>query len=66
MNSDPWSYVISVGIGYLVKQLFSTKSAIDIAFLLSYLVILNHPVTGSITVTAFKSKFYLFPFLLIN
>ena len=31
MNSYPWSYVISVGLGYLVNRVASTKFYIDIA-----------------------------------
>ena len=31
INSFPWSYVISVGIGYLDSHLVSTKFVIDIA-----------------------------------
>ena len=36
MNSDPRSYVIPVGIGYLVRHVVSTKLVIDIALLLSH------------------------------
>ena len=32
INSDPWSYVISVGLGYLVNHIFSNKFAIYVAF----------------------------------
>ena len=63
INYDPWPYVISVGLGYLVNHIFSTKFAVDITLLLSYCVILNHPVTGSIMVTDFRFKYYLFPVL---
>ena len=31
MNSDPWSYVIYVRLGYLVNHLFSTEFSIYIA-----------------------------------
>ena len=48
MDYDPWSYEIYVGPGHLVNQIISTKSAIYIAFLLPYCIILNHPITGSI------------------
>ena len=53
MNYDTWSYVIYVGLGYLVNQVVYTKSVIEIAVLSSYCVIFNHPVTGYITVTDF-------------
>ena len=53
MDSDPWSYVISVGLGYIVYHRVSTKFTIYIALLLSYCVILDHPVTGSIMLTGF-------------
>ena len=33
INSDPWSYVISIGIGYLDSHIVSTKFAIDIPLL---------------------------------
>ena len=42
MNYGPWTYMISVGLGYLVNHLVSTKLTIDIA-------LLNHPVTGLVT-----------------
>ena len=58
--------MISVVIGYLVNHIVSTKFSIDIAPLFSYCVISNHPVTGSIMVTAFRSKFYFFPYLLMT
>ena len=59
MKSDPWSYVISVGLRYLVNHLVSTKSAIYIALLSSYCIISNRYVTGFITVTAFRFNFFL-------
>ena len=65
INSDPCSYVISVGLGYLVNHLVSTDFAIDIALLSSYCIILNYHVTWSIIVTDFIFKFYLCPFLLM-
>ena len=63
INSDPWSYVISIGLWYLVSHVVSTKFVLDIALLSSYFGILNHPVTGFIMVTVFKFKFYLCTFL---
>ena len=65
INYDPWSYVIYIGLGYLVNYVVSTKFTIGIALLLSYCVILNHHVTGNIMVTAFIFKFSFCPFLLI-
>ena len=58
INYDPWSYMIFICLGYLVNHVVSTKFAIDIAILLSYFVISNYPVTGSIMVTASIFKFY--------
>ena len=66
MNSDPWSYMIYVGLGYLVKHVVSTKFAIDIAFLLSYYVISNQPVTGSIMEMDFRSNFYFITFIIMT
>ena len=63
---DPWSYVISVGLRYLVNHVVSTKFAINISILLLYCVISNHLVTGSIIVTAFIFKFSSFPFPLMT
>ena len=63
INYDPWSYMISIGLEYLVNHVVSTKFTIDIALLSSYLIDPNHPVTGSIVVTAFIIKFYLCPFI---
>ena len=65
MNYNPWSYMIYVGQGYLVKHIVSTKLAIVIAHLSLYSSISNHPVTGSIKVTALILKFYLFSFHLL-
>ena len=63
INSYPWSYMISIGLGYLDSHVVSTKFVIYIALLSSYCVISNHPVTGSILVTAFIFIFYFCPFL---
>ena len=63
INSDPWSYVIYVGHGYLVIHLVSTKFTIVITSWSSYCVISNHPVTGFIIVTDFIFMSYLFPFV---
>ena len=65
-NSDPWSCMIFIGLGYLDNHIVSTKVAIDIDILSSYCVILNHHVTGSIIVTAFVSKSSFCPFLLVK
>ena len=66
MNSDPWSYVIYIGRGYVVNHVVSTKLSIDITLLSSCCIILNHPVIGSILVTAFSFKFYVCTFLLMT
>ena len=66
INYDIWYYVISIGLGYIVNHVVSNNSVIDIALLLSYYLILNHPVTGSIMVTAFRFKFYFFPYLIMK
>ena len=58
--------MITVGLGYLVNHVVSTKFVIDIALLSSYFVISDHPVTGSIVVTAFIFKIYFFPFILMT
>ena len=63
MNSDPWLYMISIGLGYLDSYIFSTKFAIDIDILLFYCVFTNHPVIVSIIVTDFICNFYFCPFL---
>ena len=63
INSDLWSYVISIGQWYLANHVVSTKFAININILLSYYVILNHPVTGFIMVTDFIYFFYSFPLI---
>ena len=66
MTSNPWSYVISIGIGYLVNHIVSIKFLIDIALLLSYCVILNHPATGFIMVTDFSFNFSFCTFLIMK
>ena len=66
MNSDPWEYLIYVGLGYLVHPVVSTKFEIDISLFSSYFVLSKHPVTGSIMLTAFRSKFYFCPFLIMT
>ena len=58
--------MISVGLGYIVNHVVSTKFDIDITILSSYCSISDHPITGSIMVTAFRFEFYLCPFLLIT
>ena len=55
--------MISIDVWYLESHVVSTKLEIDIAILSLYCVISNHPVTGSIIVTAFSCKFYFYPFL---
>ena len=62
MNSLLWSYMISIGLGYLDSHEVSTKFAIVIAPLSSYRTTSNHPVVVLISVTAFKLKFSLLPF----
>ena len=62
MDYDPWSYMISVVQGYLVNHLVSTKFMTVIARLLLYCLILDHPIAGSIVVTALNVKFSFFPF----
>ena len=66
INSDTWSYVIYIGLGYLLNHVVSNNLKIDIAILLSYCVILNHHVTWYIMVKAFIFKFYFYTFLLIT
>ena len=66
INSDPWSYVIYIGLGYLDNHVVSTKLSIVIAILLLYCVISKHPVTGSIMVTTFIFNFYLCPFIIME
>ena len=66
MHYYTWSYVMSIGIGYLVNYVVSTKFAIIISLLSPYCVILNHLVTGSIMVMAMISKFSFCHFLLVT
>ena len=65
VSSNTWSYVISIGLGYLNIHVVSTKFAIDIAILSSYWVILNHTITGNIMVMAFRFKFSIFDFIIM-
>ena len=53
INSDSWEYVIYIGLGYLYSHLFSIDFDIGIALFLLCCIISNHPVIGSIIVTAF-------------
>ena len=66
INSFPRSYIISIGLGYIESHKVSTKFAIGIYILSSYLVISNHPVTGSIIGTAFRCKFSFLPFIIME
>ena len=59
MNYDPWSYVISVGQGYLVNHIVSTKFEIVIARLSFYFFISNHPVMVSIILMDLRFNFVL-------
>ena len=61
INYFPWSYVISIGLGYLYSHVDSSKFSIVIALLSSYCKISNHPVMGSIIVTDFRYKFSFLP-----
>ena len=45
INYDYWPYIIYVGLGYLTNYVVSNNFAIDITYLLSYCIILNHPIT---------------------
>ena len=63
INYNPWSYVISNGLGYLVKHLGYTKFISYIALLYLYCIISNHTVTGCIVVMTFRCKLYFFTFL---
>ena len=63
INYDRWSYMISIGLGYLDSQVVLTKFVIYIALLSISCIILNHTAKGSIIVTAFRFKFYFYPFL---
>ena len=64
INSATWSYMISIGLGYLDSHIFSTKFAIDIALLSLYCVISTYLVTGLITVTVFRFNYSFYPFFL--
>ena len=66
INYYPWSYMISIGLGYLVNHVVSNKFAIDFALLLSYCVILNHSVTGYIIVTDYIFNFSFCQFILMT
>ena len=61
INYSPWSNLMYIGLGYLDSHKVSTKLAIVIALLSSYSKTSNHPVTGSIILTAFRCKFYFLP-----
>ena len=63
-NSLPRSYVISTGRGYRTSHVVYIKFSVVIAFLSLYCVTSNHPVMGSIILTAFNIILYL-PFLRI-
>ena len=63
INSNTWSYLISIYLEYLSNHVVSTKFTIDITRLSSYCVILNNPVTGYIMVTYLRFKFSFYPFL---
>ena len=62
INSNHWSHVIYVRLGYMANHVVSTKFTIGTAHLLSYYDILGHPVTGLIIVMDLIFKFYLFTF----
>ena len=66
INYDPWSYVISIFLGYPLNHIISTKFAIDVALLLSYCVISNRPVTVPIMVTGLGLSFLSFPLFLLH
>ena len=66
IHSDTWSYVISIGIGYLYIHLVTNNLALDISILSLYWVISNHLVTGSMIVTAFRCKFSFCPLPLMT
>ena len=56
INYDPWSYMVSIGLGYPDINIVSTKLTIYTTLLSLYFIISNHPVTVSIIVTAFIKK----------
>ena len=62
MNSDYWSYTVSVCLQYLVNDTVSTKFVVFITRFSFYSVVLNHPVTGLIIVTDLRFNFLSFPF----
>ena len=64
IHSDPWSYLVFIGIGYLDIRIVSTKFAIDISLVSLYYVISNHHVTVLIIITAFIWKFLSITFYL--
>ena len=66
INYYPWSYTISIGLGYLNSQIVSTEVIIDTALLLWYWYLSNHTVTGSIIATDFIFKFYFYSFLFVR
>ena len=66
INSDTCTNVISIGLGYLINHVVSTKFMIDITPLSSYCVIFNRPVICYIMVTAFRCKFYFFNLLVVT
>ena len=49
--------MISIGLGYIINHVVSTKFVIDIYYFSLYCVISNYPVRGYIIVTAFIFKF---------
>ena len=65
-NYFPWSYVISIGLGYIESHGVSTMFATYISFVSSYCAISNHPVTWSIIVTSFRCNFSFFTHLFMT
>ena len=65
ISYDPWSYMISIGLGYLVNHVVSTMFVIDNTIWSLYCVILNHHVTGSIMVKSFRLSFLSLTFFLL-
>ena len=57
INSTPWSYVISIGQGYLAIHVVSNKFTIVVYFLSSYCVISNHPIIWSTIIIYFNINF---------
>ena len=66
INYYPWSYKMSIGLGYLNSQIVSTEVIIDTALLLWYWYLSNHTVTGSIIATDFIFKCYFYSFLFVR